>query len=219
MTPKYWIKIVAGMLGIFVIGMVVVSAVRAGADHVEHFVESASPITIPMFNTAFRTGKGELGGIESMRVERESPRVVDGFHLIVNLNDGVDANQFDNCEVTIVDAQEIDENTTFACLTAADPGFEDLVRFGSVTFRPSGEVHRLMVPREVRDEIRAAFVDGHADAAGDAMAVDANEGTGSVVVKVNGKNIVDIKADSAGGQVIIRSPETGEKIVDVKGTP
>lgn len=218
MTPKDWFKIVAGMLGIFAVGMVIVTAVRAGVNEVETFVESASPITVPMFNTPFRTAKGELGRIQQLRIEREAPRLIDGFHLTVSLDDGVDVNQFDNCEVTIVDATNIDENTEFTCLTAADPAFEDLVNFGSITFRPSGETHRLMVPSAVRDEIRAAFHDE--GGVSDSVAVDASEGTGHVVVKVNGREIVNISGDSVGGgQVIIRSPETGEKLVEVKGTP
>lgn len=217
MTPKDWFKIIAGMLGIFVVGMVVVSGVRAGVDHVETFVDSASPITVPMFNTAFRTGAGEVGRIQQLRIEREAPRLIDGFHLTVSLNDGVDVDQFDACEVTVVDASEIDENTVFTCLTEADSGFADLVRFGSITFRPSGEVHRLMVPSSVRDEIRAAFHDE--GGVSDSVAVDASEGTGHVVVKINGREIVNISGDSAGGQVIIRSPETGAKIVDIQGTP
>lgn len=216
MTPKYWIKIVAGMLGIFVVGMVIVSAVRAGANHVEHFVDSAEPLTIPMLGMPFRTAKGQLGKIEQLRIERESPRVIDGFHLTVALDDGVSADQFDKCEVTVIDAENIDEHTEFTCLTAADPAFEDLVRFGTVTFRPSGEVHRLMVPRAVRDDIRAAFQEEHGG--GDA-AVSVNEGGGGVTVKVNGKTIVDVSGDSAGGEVLIRSPETGEKLVEVKGRP
>lgn len=217
MTPKYWIKIVAGMLGIFVVGMVIVNAVRAGVNEVETFVDSANPITVPMFGVPFRTAKGELGKIQQLRIERESPRVVDGFHLTVALDDGVDVDQFDYCEVTIIDASNIDENTTFTCLTAADPAFEDLVNFGSITFRPSGETHRLMVPSAVRDEMRAAFQEG--DGPTDSVMVDAREGDGKVVVEIGGKRVVDISADSAGGQVIIRNPETGEKVVDIKGTP
>lgn len=217
MTPKYWIKIVAGMLGIFVVGMVIVTAVRAGVNEVETFVDSANPITVPMFGTPFRTAKGELGKIQQLRIERESPRVVDGFHLTVSLDDGVDVDQFDYCEVTIVDASNIDENTTFTCLTAADPLFEDLVNFGSITFRPSGETHRLMVPSAVRDEIRTAFQEG--DGPSDSVTVDSREGNGKVVVEIGGKRVVDISGDSTGGQVIIRNPETGEKIVDIKGTP
>lgn len=217
MTRKYWIKIIAGMLGIFVVGMVIVSAVRSGVDHVEHLVDSATPITVPMFGTPFRTANAELGRIQQLRIERESPRVVDGFHLTVSLDDGIDVGQFADCEVTIVDAEEIDEHTVFSCLTKADSGFADLVQFGTVTFRPSGQVHRLMVPSEVRAEIRSAFRDG--DAASDSVAVDARDGDGRVVVRINGRNVVDIHGDSTGGQVIIRNPDTGEKVVDIKGTP
>jgi hypothetical protein len=217
MRPWDWFKIVLGMLAIFTVGLVAVRGINAAKDNVVHFVESDAPITVPMFGTPFRTAKGALGKIQQLRIERESARVIDGFHLTVALDDGVDVDQFDACEVTIVDASEIDEDTEFTCLTAADPAFDDLVQFGNITFRPSGEVHRLMVPSAVRDDIRAAFQDG--EAAGDSVAVNAADGDGKVVIKINGKRIVDIGGDSSGGHLIIRDPNTGEKVVDITGTP
>lgn len=214
MTPRYWLKIILGMLAIFTCGMFVVKGVQAGRNRVETFVDSAEPFTVPLMNMAFRTAKGELGTLQKMRIERSSPREIEGFHLSATLNEGVDVNQFDLCEVTVSDAENIDENTSFDCITAANPGFEDLVQFGTITFQPSGESHRLMVPREVRDNIRAAFMEDANGAMSETW--DDSAGHGSVKVEINGKNIVDIRADSAGGQVTITDPNTGKTIVDVK---
>jgi hypothetical protein len=216
MTPKYWFKIVFGMLAIFVVGMVAVSAVNAGKSKVEHFVDSAEPLTVPLMGVAFRTAKGELGKLNKLRVERSSPREISGFHLTVTLNEGVDVDQFDYCEVTVGDPEHFDEDTAFDCLTAANPGFEELVEFGSITFRPSGERHRLMVPQSARDSIRVAFLEDEDGVTAQVWGDSAGNGDGSVKVEINGKRIVDIQADSAGGHVRINDPDTGKPIVDVK---
>lgn len=217
MTTKYWLKIILGMLAIFTCGMFVVKGVQAGRNRVETFVESAEPLTVPLMGIAFRTAKGELGTLQKLRIERASSREIDGFHLSATLNEGVDVNQFDLCEVTVIDPENIDEDTRFDCITAANPGFEDLVEFGSITFQPSGERHRLMVPAAVRDDIRAAFMEDHDGATTEVF--DDSAGHGSVKVEINGKRIVDIHADSAGGRVHITDPSTGKTIVDVKATP
>ena len=217
MTPKYWLKIILGMLAIFTCGMFVVKGVQAGKNKALDFAESDRPLTVPLMGMAFRTAKGELGTLQKMRIERSSPREIEGFHLSATLNDGVDVNQFDLCEVTLSDPEHIDENTSFDCITAANPGFEDLVQFGTITFQPSGESHRLMVPSAIRDQIQAAFM----EEADGAMSESWNDsaGHGDVKVEVNGKRIVDIHADSAGGRVQINDPNTGKTIVDIKGTP
>jgi hypothetical protein len=213
MTWKYWLKIILGMLAIFTGGMFVTKGLQAGRS----FVDSDRPFTVPLMNMAFRTAKGELGTLQKLRIERSSPREVEGFHLSATLHDGVDVNQFDLCEVTVSNPENIDENTSFDCITAAHPGFEDLVQFGTITFQPSGESHRLMVPSAVRDEIRNAFMEDHDGAMTEIW--DDSTGEGSVKVEVNGRRIVDIHADSTGGRVRITDPETGKTIVDVKGTP
>ncbi len=215
MTLKYWLKILLGMLAIFTGGMFVVQGVEAGKRKVTSFVDSAAPITIPMFGMPFRTGKGQLGALERLRVERSAPRVVDGFHLAVTLDSGVDVDQFDNCEITVSDPESIDEHTTFDCLTEADSAFASLVQFGTITFAPSGEVHRLMIPAQQRDEIRGAFATDDATLVSDSVQVDSTT-EGSLKVEINGRRIVDIRADSAGGQVRVVDPSTGKAIVDIK---
>lgn len=214
MTMKYWLKIILGMLAIFTGGMFVAKGLQAGKGKIVNFAESTQPLTVPLMGMPFRTAKGEIGSLQQLRIERSSPREVDGFHLSATLNDGVDVNQFDLCEVTVSDPENIDENTTFDCITAANPGFEDLVQFGTITFKPSGETHRLMIPRDVADQIRSAFTeDEHG-----AMSESIDDSMGSVQVEINGRKIVDIHADSAGGRVLITDPSTGKTVVDVKAT-
>lgn len=216
MTPKYWLKILLGMLAIFASGMFVAKGVEAGKSRVVGFVESTEPLTVPLLGMPFRTNRGELGRMERMRIERSSPREIEGFHLSVTLDDAVDVDQFDLCEITVSDPDTIDEHTSFDCLTQADSGYDALVQFGTITFAPSGEVHKLMIPEQQRDEIRNAFGTDDPTLASDSVQVDSSS-EGSLKVEVNGKRIVDIRADSNGGQVRVVDPATGKAIVDIRG--
>jgi hypothetical protein len=210
-TPKDWIKIVAGMLVIFAVGMVAVSGINAGKRKVNAIAHTSSDITVPMLGVAFKMNDAPLGGMKKLRVERSSPEVVESFHLTVQLDEGVDVNQFDDCELTVKDARQIDDKTTFTCLTNADPGFEELVQFGTITFLPSGETHRLMLPMDVRDEIQRS---GKAQG----TQVTTADDNGNVSIKVNGEQIVDIQGGEAGGRVLIKDPATGKVVVDIQGS-
>jgi hypothetical protein len=223
MTPKDWIKIVLGMLVIFGVGMVVRAGIMSGKSKVEELTQGTASISIPMLGMPFRTAAGELGSIQRLHVDRSAPKRVSGFRLAVTLNDGVDVDQFDACEITVSNPEMIDENTAFTCLTEADSGFSELVQFGTITFRPSGEVHRLMVPESVRDEIQQAGREpataaAVAESAGDgSLEMTADSSTGHFSLKVNGRQLIDIRGDSNGGTVLIIDPETGKKLVDIKG--
>ena len=210
----YLAKIGLGMAGVFGVGMVVASAVDAGKSKVHEIAHTDASITVPLFGIPFRTAKGDLGAMQKLQVERSAPEMIEAFNLTVKLNDGQSASQFADCEITIAGAAQLEniEDTRFTCLTAADPGFEELVNFGTIRFEPSGQVHRLMVPASVRDEIRHA--DGGSGVA-EASAVETQSTDGGLSIKINGKSIVDIHGDSAGGVVRINDPETGKSIVDI----
>jgi hypothetical protein len=215
MTPTYWIKIALGMLVVFGIGMFAVKGVNAGKAKVMDITHSSSSITLPMLGASFKMNDAALGGLEKLQIARSAPDRIQAINLTVRLNDGVDVEQFADCELTVRDASHIDKNTGFTCLTAADPGFSDLVEFGRIKFLPSGQNHRLMLPRGFRDELQQ----GHTEAlnsAGTDMAADKGD-NGNVSVKINGKQVVDIQGNDAGGRILIRDPATGRAIVDISG--
>ncbi len=210
MTPKDWIKIVAGMLVIFAVGMFAVSGIKAGKRKVGDIAHTSNAITLPMLGVSFKMNDAALGGVQKLRVERSAPDRIESFHLTVTLDEGVDVNQFDDCELTVSDASQIDDKTTFTCLTDADPGFDQLVDFGTITFLPSGERHRLMLPEDVRNDIRHIQ-----PGSGDQVSTVADDG--NLSVKVNGRQVVDIQGSEAGGRVLIKDPATGKVIVDIQG--
>ena len=211
MTPKDWIKIVAGMLGIFLVGMIVVSGVNAGKRKVGEIATTASTLSIPMLGAPFRINDLKLGSLQQLQVKRSAPDRIEGFELTITLNDSVDVERFADCELTVTDAQQIDNKMHFACLTEADSGFADLVQFGTITFKPSGQRHRLMLPSSVAEDLRNG-TDGQAN-----DTVSRRDSNGNVNIKINGEQIVDIQGSDSGGRIQIRDPKTGKLIVDIQG--
>ena len=93
MTPKDWIKIVAGMLGIFLVGMIVVSGVNAGKRKVGEIATTASTLSIPMLGAPFRINDLKLGSLQQLQVKRSAPDRIEGFELTITLNDSIDVEQ------------------------------------------------------------------------------------------------------------------------------
>lgn len=211
MTPKDWIKIVAGMLGIFILGMLIRTGIHAGERKVGEITHSASTLSIPMLGAPFRLNDLKLGSLKQLQVKRNAPDKIDGFELTIALNDSVDVEQFADCELTVTDAHKIDNKMGFACLTESDSGFADLVQFGTITFQPSGQRHRLMLPSSVVEDLRNG-----SDNPG-AGSFSRHDSSGNVNIKINGQQIVDIQGSDSGGRIQIRDPKTGKLIVDIQG--
>ena len=213
MTFKYWLRVALGMLVIFAIGAFVVRGVRSG----KAFVNSDRAIDIPMLGASFKLGGERLGKIQRLRIERSSPRSVSGLDLTVALDSNVAVSRFDGCSLAIIDAKNIDKNTTFVCATPADQARLELVPFGTVILR-SGSDSRvdllLLVPQSVVAELQQSLVSGHG--MNDTGNVDINGDSGSLHVRVNGKNIVSIVGDSVGGSIKVFDAK-GRAIVDIAG--
>ena len=206
MTFKYWLRIVLGMLVIFVIGAFGVRAVRHG----EAFVNSDRAIDIPMLGASFKLGGERLGKIQRLRIERSAPRRVSGLDLTVTLDSNILVSRFDGCSLAINDASKIDKNTTFVCATSADQARLQLVPFGTVTFRPGNEQVVLLVPQSVAVDLQHSLVGGANDSA------NAGADSGSFHVRINGKDVVSIVGDSVGGSIKVFDSK-GRAIVDIAG--
>ena len=71
-----------------------------------------------------------------------------------------------------------------------------------------------MVPQSVANELQQSLVSGHG--VNDTGNVDLNADSGSLHVKINGKDIVSIQGDSAGGSIKVFDAK-GRAIVDIAG--
>jgi hypothetical protein len=227
MTNGYWFKIFIGAFAIFVIGMGVVQAVEKGKHSLEEFAHGNASITVPLLSKPFMLEGSDLGDLKSLRIDRSAPKAISAFNLTIDLDDASALEMLATCDISLNEFENVDfDKIGFVCVSDADMQAEEMLPFGIITFRPSGQRHTLNLPRSVVDELRREF-DGAAvevDAAmaevDAAMAEVANELNGNKIqVRINGRNVVDIQGGEGGGRMVIRDPATGEAIVEASGGP
>jgi hypothetical protein len=124
---KYWGKITLSALLIFIVGYGLVSAGRA----VKERVVSSKGITIPLGPfVAFKLDDAKVGTIRSITIRREGRSRITGFEVRVRVNDSTAyARLSSDCRLSVNNAPNIDERTTFVCL-ASDSGY---AAFGEVS--------------------------------------------------------------------------------------
>lgn len=214
MTPKYWLRIIAGMLAIFAVGMLIRAGLHKGRSVVTDITRGSGPITVPLLGIPFRLGDVKLGSMQKLRIERSAPKLVSGFHLYATLADTITVAQFDDCRLTVTNPDNIDEHTSFRCATVDDSASQEMVPFGSVTLQPSGREFVLLIPESVRRDIQND-PDGLGLNSADSTDINADSVTGSVNLRVNGRKILSAKFDSTGGQ-LVRYDSNGKEVVSVK---
>lgn len=139
----YWLRIIAGALGIFVVGFAFISAVRAGKDRVHVVTETAEPISIPLAFVAFNLGDQRVGTIRRLTILRDAPDAISGFRIRVELSDPEALRALTpDCVMTVADPTQLSNRTNFLCV-AAD---STLVEFGRVELVPQTGGTRVDLP-------------------------------------------------------------------------
>jgi hypothetical protein len=135
---NYWIKIAGGALGIFAVGMVLITAFRSVKSKVTSTLNSSDPIPIPLIGLIpFRVDSTKLGSVSRVEFLRSDPEHVSGVRVIVKLADSISQDRLRNCTLALQSVDNIDEKTTFRCgVIGADPG--ELQPFGTVVVRQHG---------------------------------------------------------------------------------
>jgi ElaB/YqjD/DUF883 family membrane-anchored ribosome-binding protein len=144
---SYWVKIVLGAIGIFAIGMVIVTAIRKATNQVRVYSETSDPISIPFpFGIVpFRLDGDRLGTVEHLTLLRDSPDRISNIRLVIKLADSVESSRLANCFLVVTDVEHLDNNTTFKCQGADTAGLE-LVHYGEVELEGSGATFPLLLP-------------------------------------------------------------------------
>ncbi len=155
---NYWIRIAAGALGIFAVGMLVITAVRGVKNTVTSTIHSSDPIPIPLIGLVpFRLGSTPLGSLSRIEFLRSDPQHLSGVRVLVKLADSVSADRLRDCQIALDDVENIDENTTFRCQTPGD-SLAGLEPFGVVIVRGTGDSFPLLLPgRTVADLRQTSF--------------------------------------------------------------
>jgi hypothetical protein len=180
---NYWLKILLGALGIFIVGMIGVTIVRSGIARVHRVVEGDGPITIPLGLIPFVLAGERLGKLDQVTLHRETPTRVAAVELGVNLSDSLLAQGLEGCRLAAFfegDSTDRgvnirvgrDREGAFQCVSP-DSTPPDLVEYGVAVFHP-GEVEvPLLLPADVVAELQSLeFADDSARAAeGDSLRV------------------------------------------------
>lgn len=135
---KYWMRIIFGALGIFLVGTAAYYGVRRGKQRVQRVVESDAPITIPLAFIPFKVDGKELGTLSRLQILRSSPKQVEAVNFRVKLADSVGDAQLGQCILVAGDngmnfqLKHINPDATFFCATAKDTIGKNLAPLGSI---------------------------------------------------------------------------------------
>jgi hypothetical protein len=135
---RYWMRIVLGALGIFLVGTAVFYAARSGRQRVAQVVASSEPITIPLAFIPFKVDGRELGTLSRLQIMRSSPKQVEALNFRVKLADSVADERLGGCILVAGDngmnfqANHINPNAMFHCATAGDTAGKNLAPLGSI---------------------------------------------------------------------------------------
>lgn len=130
---RYWIKIVLGAILIFAVGMAGWYGLRKGVSTVHTVFETADPISIPLKFVTFRVDGAALGRLEQLKLLRAAPKSITSVEVTVRLDSAATAERLRGCTMRIDDVEHMDDETTFVCVTADNPG-------ASGAFEPFGQV-------------------------------------------------------------------------------
>lgn len=152
---SYWIRIVAGSLGIFAIGMVGWNLIIGAKGHVEHVIESSDPLAIPLpFDLVpFQVDGHRMGSLKRLVLHREGPREINWVEIDAELGDAQEWPGLADCQLALDDLEGLDENSSFICHPETPA---DYTEFGEIHFREVDESLVFLLPRTVVSELRDA---------------------------------------------------------------
>lgn len=151
---NYWIRIAAGALGIFAVGMLLITAVRSVKSTVHSTINSSDPIPIPLIGLVpFRLGDAQLGSLSRLEFLRSDPQHLSGVRVLVKLADSVSSDRLRDCQIALDDVENIDERTTFRCRGPED-STTGLEPFGVIIVKGTGDSFPLLLPWKTVADIR-----------------------------------------------------------------
>jgi len=152
---RYWIKIVLGALLIFAAGMAVWKGVHMGVNTVHVLTDTADPITIPLKIVNFRVDGVSLGRLEKLRLIRSAPKAISSVEVTVRLDSTSVADRLRDCTMRIDDVENMNEQTTFVCVSPATPAAAgEFEQFGEVRIEGTDIVLPLLLPAAAVRELQ-----------------------------------------------------------------
>ena len=204
---RYWLRIGAGALITFGIGMTVVVAMRHGVGAVKHSVSGALG-SIPLAMLPVRVDGQQLGTLRAVEVQptaqgRGAGAGAPSVHITVQATDSVSVAQFERCMLVPNIGHGNPRFADFKCVAPADTGGAGLRKLGEVVVEPAGAVLDIMVP----DSQLARWHDVSASDFGDVKSVHIQADSNGAVIDVRdrrGRKLFHLEADSGGARIGVR---------------
>jgi hypothetical protein len=150
---NYWIRIAIGALGIFAIGMVLVTGFRSAKTKLRATLDSTDPIPLPIAFLPFKFDGRSLGSLHRVLLTRSAPDQINGVEVNVSLHDSLTSARFKDCRLTVKDIKNLNDKTSFTCV-AGDSAEQGLVPFGFVRFGDSPDSTPLLLPADAVEGLR-----------------------------------------------------------------
>lgn len=141
---SYWIRIGVGALGVFLLGMVVVTMGRRGSRMV-HELAASDGITIPFPVGDFTVEGNRLGSFSKLNIRR-IPTAEGRVKALVRLDDPGHTDLLSSCTLVLEDGN-FEPGADFRC-AAVDESLTAMTRIGEVVFAPGEMIRPLYMLRD-----------------------------------------------------------------------
>ncbi len=141
---RYWIRIGVGALGVFLLGMIVVTLGRQGRRMV-HELAASDGITIPFPVGDFTVDGNRLGSFSKLNIRRD-PSAEGRVKALVRLADPGYTDLLSSCTLVLEDGN-FEPGADFRC-AAGGESLTAMTRIGVVEFAPGELVRPLYALRE-----------------------------------------------------------------------
>ncbi len=206
----YWLRVALGALGVFVIGMMFVTGLRATKNKATAAIAElktglggeASRMMLAGLkdSLAFKLDGQRLGALRRLKIDKAEAHTVPSVSAVVALDPGVDAARVRHCDIVPLSQ---DQMADFRCADSAESGLETV---GAVTFEGAGFNRPLRLQPEMVEKLRK----------GDAFHLNADlTGPVDATVRKGDRDIVRIKADSTGARIRVTGKD-GRELVNLK---
>jgi hypothetical protein len=211
---SYWLRVAAGALAVFVIGMMFVAGVRAtkakarsaltGLEaelKTEHGGEIGRAALAGLKDSIAFTLNGErIGVLRRLTIDKPASDALPKISAVVALASPVDAAKLSGCDLVPESSDQLDR---FRCAGRFEPNLETV---GTVEFEREGLVRPLRVKPDLVEKLRK----------GEAFQLNADlTGPVDATVRKGEHELVRLKVDSTGAHLMVTGKD-GKEIVRMK---
>jgi len=155
---NYWLKIAFGSIGVFLVGLLVVTIGRQAKHTVVSTLESTDPISLPIPFVDFKLDGRKMGEVSRVVLLRTEPSHIASVTVVLKMADSLRPD-LQHCILTVDNVDRLNDNSTFRCQTSSDTAGLTLLPFGRVAFKGgSTDTFPLLLPaKAVADIQRISF--------------------------------------------------------------